>query len=94
MACMRMVSGIVSDSVVLTCTGSLQEILSTFCSTNPSGCWPNNPCDACRFCFSNVQVALPTIYDMCKAVDRGMVIEGVQLLEKRGGKSGVWRAES
>jgi len=31
---------------------------------------------------------------MCKAVDRGMVIEGVQLLEKRGGKSGVWRAES
>lgn len=35
-----------------------------------------------------VQVALLTIYDMCKAVDRGMVIEGVQLLEKHGGKSG------
>jgi cyclic pyranopterin phosphate synthase len=34
-----------------------------------------------------VQVALLTIYDMCKAVDRGMVIEGVILLEKRGGKS-------
>jgi cyclic pyranopterin phosphate synthase len=39
-----------------------------------------------------VQVALLTIYDMCKAVDRGMVIEGVRLLEKRGGKSGEWRA--
>ena len=34
-----------------------------------------------------VQVGLLTIYDMCKAVDRGMVIEGVRLLEKRGGKS-------
>jgi cyclic pyranopterin phosphate synthase len=39
-----------------------------------------------------VQAALLTIYDMCKAVDRGMVIEGVRLLEKRGGKSGVWQA--
>jgi cyclic pyranopterin phosphate synthase len=37
-------------------------------------------------------VALLTIYDMCKAVDRGMVIEAVQLLEKSGGKSGHWRA--
>ena len=35
-----------------------------------------------------VQVALLTIYDMCKAVDRGMVITGVKLLEKHGGKSG------
>ncbi|MEI6413136.1 MAG: cyclic pyranopterin monophosphate synthase MoaC [Pseudomonadota bacterium] len=39
-----------------------------------------------------VQVALLTLYDMCKAVDRGMVIEGVRLLEKRGGKSGHWLA--
>lgn len=39
-----------------------------------------------------VQVGLATIYDMCKAVDRGMVIEQVRLLEKRGGKSGAWRA--
>lgn len=37
-----------------------------------------------------VQVALLTIYDMCKAVDRGMVIETVRLAEKRGGKSGDW----
>ena len=40
-----------------------------------------------------VQVALLTIYDMCKAVDRGMVIESVRLLEKHGGKSGSFVAE-
>lgn len=38
-------------------------------------------------------VALLTIYDMCKAVDRGMHIEGIRLLEKQGGKSGHWVAE-
>ena len=37
--------------------------------------------------LTSVQVGLLTIYDMCKAVDRGMVMEGVRLLEKRGGKS-------
>ncbi|WP_296808442.1 cyclic pyranopterin monophosphate synthase MoaC [Thiocapsa sp.] len=37
-----------------------------------------------------VQISLLTIYDMCKAVDRGMSIEGVRLLEKKGGKSGHW----
>ncbi|MEJ2620763.1 MAG: cyclic pyranopterin monophosphate synthase MoaC [Candidatus Thiodiazotropha sp.] len=36
------------------------------------------------------QIALLTIYDMCKAVDRGMSIQQVQLLEKSGGKSGNW----
>ncbi|MEX0607454.1 MAG: cyclic pyranopterin monophosphate synthase MoaC [Halofilum sp. (in: g-proteobacteria)] len=40
-----------------------------------------------------VQIALLTVYDMCKAVDRGMTMEGVRLLEKRGGKSGTWRAD-
>jgi len=39
-----------------------------------------------------VSVACLTIYDMAKAIDRGMRIEGVRLLEKRGGKSGDWRA--
>jgi cyclic pyranopterin monophosphate synthase len=39
-----------------------------------------------------VQVALLTIYDMCKAVDRGMTINGVRLLEKHGGKSGSFVA--
>lgn len=40
-----------------------------------------------------VQVALLTVYDMCKAVDRGMTIEAVRLLEKKGGKSGHWRRD-
>ncbi|MCL2645134.1 MAG: cyclic pyranopterin monophosphate synthase MoaC [Betaproteobacteria bacterium] len=35
--------------------------------------------------------ALLTIYDMCKAIDRGMRIESIQLEEKRGGKSGTWQ---
>ena len=38
-------------------------------------------------------IALLTIYDMLKAIDRGMVIDGVKLLEKHGGKSGSWVAE-
>jgi cyclic pyranopterin phosphate synthase len=38
-------------------------------------------------------VAALTVYDMCKAVEKGMVIESVRLLEKVGGKSGEWRAE-
>ena len=39
-----------------------------------------------------VSVALLTVYDMAKSADKGMRIEGVRLLEKEGGKSGVWRA--
>lgn len=39
-------------------------------------------------------VALLTVYDMAKAADRGMVIEGVRLVEKTGGASGVWRADA
>jgi cyclic pyranopterin phosphate synthase len=38
-------------------------------------------------------IALLTIYDMAKAIDKGMIIENVRLIEKRGGKSGDWRAE-
>jgi cyclic pyranopterin phosphate synthase len=38
-----------------------------------------------------VQIGLLTIYDMCKAIDRGMVIGTVRLLEKQGGKSGNWQ---
>ncbi len=40
-----------------------------------------------------VSACLLTIYDMCKAVDRGMTISGIKLLEKHGGKSGDWLAE-
>jgi cyclic pyranopterin phosphate synthase len=39
-----------------------------------------------------VQIGLLTVYDMCKAIDRAMRIESVRLLEKRGGRSGVWTA--
>ncbi len=41
-----------------------------------------------------VSVGLLTIYDMCKAIDRGMRFDGIRLLEKKGGKSGHWVAES
>ncbi len=41
--------------------------------------------------LTGVQIALLTIYDMCKAVDRGMVIGEVRLIEKAGGKSGTWK---
>lgn len=42
--------------------------------------------------LTSVQVGLLTIYDMCKAVDRGMVMTNVRVLEKHGGKSGDWTA--
>ncbi len=40
------------------------------------------------------QIALLTIYDMCKGVDRGMIIQSVQLLKKEGGKSGLWERKN
>src|SRR4051794_1200537 len=40
-----------------------------------------------------VSIACLTIYDMVKAIEKGMRIEGIRLLEKTGGKSGTWRAE-
>ncbi len=43
--------------------------------------------------LAGVSVGLLTIYDMCKAVDRGMVMSDIRLLEKQGGRSGHWRAE-
>jgi cyclic pyranopterin phosphate synthase len=44
--------------------------------------------------LTGVAVGLLTIYDMCKAVDRGMRIEDIHLLEKAGGRSGHWKAAS
>ncbi|MFW6198797.1 MAG: cyclic pyranopterin monophosphate synthase MoaC [Acidobacteriota bacterium] len=44
--------------------------------------------------LTGASVALLTLYDMCKAVDRSMVIEDVRLLEKRGGRSGHWVRET
>jgi cyclic pyranopterin phosphate synthase len=43
--------------------------------------------------LTGVQITLLTIYDMCKAVDRGMVISNVRLLQKSGGKSGDWQRD-
>jgi cyclic pyranopterin phosphate synthase len=43
--------------------------------------------------LTSVQVGLLTVYDMCKAVDRGMVMTNVRVMEKHGGKSGDWTAE-
>jgi len=40
-----------------------------------------------------VQIGLLTVYDMVKAVDRGMVMTSIQLLEKSGGRSGLWKSE-
>lgn len=42
--------------------------------------------------LTGVSIGLLTIYDMCKAVDRGMRISDIQLLEKKGGRSGHWQA--
>lgn len=44
--------------------------------------------------MTGVSVALLTIYDMCKAMDRGMVISEIHLVEKMGGKSGHYRNEN
>jgi cyclic pyranopterin phosphate synthase len=41
-----------------------------------------------------VQIALLTIYDMCKAVDKGMVMNGVRVLEKHGGRTGSYHADA
>ena len=41
-----------------------------------------------------VSVAALTVYDMCKAATKGIVIEGLRLLEKQGGRSGTWRADA
>ena len=43
--------------------------------------------------LTSVQIGLLTIYDMCKAVDRGMVMTDVRVMEKHGGKSGDWVAK-
>jgi len=40
-----------------------------------------------------ISVSALTIYDMCKAIDRGMIISDIRLIEKRGGKSGTWTAD-
>ena len=43
--------------------------------------------------LTGASVGALTLYDMCKAVDRGMVIQSIQLLQKSGGKSGDWQRQ-
>jgi len=68
---------VVADSAEVLCTATAQTVCPTGVEMEA---------------LTAVQVALLTIYDMCKAVDRGMVISDVKLLEKHGGKSGSWVA--
>ena len=64
--------------------GSCVEITATVRCKGPTGVEME--------ALTAASVAALTIYDMAKAVERGMVIEGIRLLEKRGGKSGHWHA--
>jgi cyclic pyranopterin phosphate synthase len=64
---------------------------SVYCQTNVA---TNGKTGVEMEALNATQVALLTIYDMCKAVDKGMVIDGVRLLKKSGGKSGNWVADS
>jgi len=85
-----------------------QKFLSKFCPTNLTGSCTNDLEEVRTSCTATVEthgqtgvemealtavnVALLTVYDMCKAVDRGMTINGVKLMEKHGGKSGSFVA--
>ena len=57
-----------------------------------TGCTLNGATGVEMEALTAASVAALTIYDMCKAVDRGMIIEGVRLLHKSGGRSGEWNA--
>jgi cyclic pyranopterin phosphate synthase len=66
--------------------GSCVHCRATAATTGPTGVEME--------ALTAVQIALLAIYDMCKAVDRGMTITDVALLSKSGGKSGTWQRET
>ena len=66
-------------------TASAIEITATVYTTGKTGVEME--------ALTAVSVAALTVYDMCKAVDRGMQVEGVRLVSKTGGKSGSWSAQ-
>jgi len=68
---------ILPDTSTVTCTAQVETIGKTGVEMEA---------------LTAVQIGLLTIYDMCKAVDRGMVMTDVRVLEKHGGKSGDWVA--
>lgn len=72
------------DFVKLKETSSI-EIVATISTTGKTG--------AEMEALTSATVAALTIYDMCKAVDKGMIINNTRLLEKSGGKSGIYKAE-
>ena len=73
-----------SVTVDFVCEGGTNTVLCTAAvkTTGPTGVEME--------ALTAVQIALLTIYDMCKAVDKGMTMCDIQLVEKRGGKSGTW----
>jgi cyclic pyranopterin phosphate synthase len=71
-------------SIDLTLSGDAVEVTATCATTGQTGVEME--------ALTAASVALLTIYDMVKAADKAMVIEGVRLLSKTGGKSGDWRA--
>ena len=73
-----------------TASARLQGATGIFCSATVETVGPTG---VEMEALTAVQLALLTIYDMCKAADRGMTISGVRLLEKHGGKSGSFVAE-
>ena len=68
--------------------------LDATCLRIVSRCRVQGPTGVEMEALTGASVAALTIYDMCKAVDRGMEITGLRLLEKRGGKSGEFRHEA
>ncbi len=93
-----------SDLIPLCHPLALTRVAVAFAIAGPDGgCAPQVACTATvetvgptgveMEALTAVQVALLTIYDMCKAVDRGMTINGVRVLEKHGGKSGSYLGE-
>ena len=74
-----------SVKVDLACESATNQVhcIATVKTTGPTGVEME--------ALAAVQIALLTIYDMCKAVDRGMSMSDIQLLEKTGGKSGNWK---
>lgn len=75
------------DSIAIDCTveGDAVEVTASAALDGKTGVEMEAMTAAC--------VALLTIYDMAKVLDKGMVIEAVRLIEKRGGKSGDWRTQ-
>ena len=80
---------ILSNQPSGSCTNDLEDVLVSCTATIETHGQTGVEMEA----LTAVQVALLTIYDMCKAVDRGMTINHVKLMEKHGGKSGSFVAD-